>query len=88
MAKLMVVAVRDSAVQAFNRPFFVPALGMAIRSFTDEVNRKGDDNPMSRHPDDFELWYLGMFDEEAGSFGIPEGDGMRLLCRAKDLVQA
>ena len=38
--KYAVCAVKDRAVDAFNRPIYVPTIGVAIRSFTDEVNRK------------------------------------------------
>lgn len=68
MAKLIAVAVRDRQVDAFNRPFFVPSVGIAIRSFTDEVNREAPDNPMNRHAADFELFRIGTYDEESGSF--------------------
>ena len=66
MAVLFACAVRDEALQAFNRPFFVNALGFAVRSFEDEVNRKGEDNAMSKHPKDFSLWHVGSYDEDTG----------------------
>lgn len=68
MSKLLCVAVFDSAVQAYNRPFFVPARGLAVRSFTDEVNRKAPDNVMNAHPGDFDLVLLGTWDEGEGEF--------------------
>ena len=84
MTVLYVVAVRDSAVRAFNRPVFVPTIGVAVRSFADEVNRKSEDNQMFRHPDDFELWSLALFDDETGEFQAAE---QRCVARAKDVVQ-
>lgn len=66
MAILSAVAVRDEALQAFNRPFFVNTLGMAIRSFEDECNRDAPDNPMVKHPKDFSLWHVGSYDEDTG----------------------
>lgn len=66
MAKLYAVAIRDSAAGAFNRPFFVPTVGFAIRSFRDECNRQAPDNPMYNHPADFELYQLGYYQEETG----------------------
>lgn len=83
--KMCVVAVRDSAVGAFNRPFYAPAIGVAVRSFSDEVNRKAADNIMSAHPEDFELWHLSDFEEESGRF---ESVDMRVLARGKDVVQS
>jgi len=75
MAKLVVLAVLDSAVSAFNRPFFVPARGAGIRAFMDEVGRKNPDNAMFNHPSDFALYELGLWDEESGMFeskSVPE----------------
>lgn len=71
---LKIVAIRDRAADAFMRPFFVPAVGMAIRSFQDEINRSDPDNSMNRHPDDYDLYLLGEYDEETGLFktGSPE----------------
>jgi len=63
-----IVSVKDRAVDAFGRPFFTPAIGAAIRSFTDEVNRNGSDNPMYQHADDYDLYHLGTFDDSTGEF--------------------
>lgn len=79
-----VVAVFDSAVGAFNRPFYAPALGAAIRSFNDEVNRKAQDNEMSKHPDDFWLSHLADFDDEKGQFINVD---VRVVARGKDVKQ-
>lgn len=84
--KRYVCAVFDSAVQAFGQPFFVPALGAAIRSFTDEVNRKASDNALANHPDDYTLHALGTFEDETGTFEADD-NSRRALCRGKDVVQ-
>lgn len=60
--------VRDIAVGAYGRPMFMQSKGQALRSFSDEVNRVADDNQMNKHPEDFALFYLGLFDEETGVF--------------------
>ena len=85
MTVLFVVAVRDSAVQAFNRPFCVPTLAVATRSFADEVNRQADDNQTFKHAGDFELWSLGVFDDETGEF---QSADKRCILRAKDVIQS
>lgn len=64
--QLFVVAVFDRAAQAFSRPFFCPSLGLAIRSFSDEVNRDSADNPMFKHADDYDLFHIGGFDDSTG----------------------
>lgn len=64
--KLVICAVHDSAAQAYNRPIFVPARGLAVRSFSDEVLRDSPDNPMFHHPSDYSLFELGSFDDSIG----------------------
>lgn len=77
-----VVAVFDRAAMIYGRPFFVVAPGQAVRSFTEEVNRRdADRSEFAKHPADFELWSLARYDDATGSFeGEPE-----LLVRAKDV---
>lgn len=79
---LHVCSIRDRAVDSFGSPICVPALGQAVRSFTDEVNRKSDDNQLNRHPDDFDLYVLGTFNSDTGLFdcGVP-----RMICVGKDI---
>lgn len=62
--KLAMLAVRDRQLDAFMRPFCVQTIGQGIRSFGDEVQRQ--DQPMYQHPEDYELYHLGDFDEETG----------------------
>lgn len=79
---LVAVAVRDLAVDAYMRPFFVPKAPMAVRSFIDEVRRK--DGDMSRHVSDYALYEVGSFDEETGIFLTV--NPARLLVRAVDVT--
>jgi hypothetical protein len=81
---LYIVAVKDRAADVFNRPFFVPHRNVAVRDFTDEVNRASADNALNKHPDDFDLYLLGQFDDSNGAF-IREGSPT-VLVRAKDVV--
>lgn len=72
---MFVVAIYDVGVGAFNRPWFVRSQGEALRTFTDEVRRVGSDaqpSPMNAHPEDYQLFYLGMFDDEHGKFQVPD----------------
>lgn len=82
MSRLVILAVRDTAVRSFMRPWYAPTLEAGLRSFYDEVRRGGDDNTLAKHPEDFELWKLGEFDEEAGEFAFL--DDKRMVARAKD----
>jgi hypothetical protein len=79
-----VVSVRDRAAEVFNRPFFVPHRGVAVRDFTDEVNRSAPDNALNKHADDFDLYLLGTFDDGAASFQLE--DPPVVLVRGKDVL--
>lgn len=70
--KLIICSVKDRAADAFGRPMFVPSTGVAIRSFTDEVNRADKDNQLFNHPDDFDLYDHGIFDDQTGKFELHE----------------
>lgn len=62
------VVVRDRAADVYNTPAFVPSLGIANRSFADEINRVDPNNQLNKHPEDFDLFYLGEFDDNTGEF--------------------
>lgn len=69
---LNICTVKDRAADAFGRPMFVPSTGVAIRSFSDEINRNNADNQLYNHPDDFDLYELGQFDDNTGIFTLHE----------------
>jgi len=79
----VIVTVKDRAAEAFGRPMYVQSLGVAIRGFTDEVNREDKDNQMFQHPDDFDLYELGVFDDSSGKYELRENPNM--LVRGKDV---
>lgn len=81
----IIVSVKDSAAQAFGRPIFVPSTAVAVRSFRDEINRKDSTEDMAKHPEDFELYELGSFDDSNGVIVVIEP---RLVARAKDLHES
>lgn len=84
MAILKVCCVRDAKVDAFTRPVFVPHVGYAVRSFGDEVARKQDaTNGLAMHPEDYELFLVGEFDE---SNGVITPCAAQSLCRGLDFV--
>jgi hypothetical protein len=81
--KLVLCTVKDRAADAFGRPMFVPSVGVAIRSFSDEVNRDDPENQLNRHPDDFDLYELGEFDDNTGLFDLH--DQPKLLSLGKQV---
>lgn len=62
--KILAFAVFDEKAGAFEKPFFVQAVGVANRMFGDAVNN--DDTPMSKHPSDYKLYEIGHFELESG----------------------
>lgn len=73
--RLHVFAVYDLGAAAFGKPVYVRADGEAVRMFTDEINRAEDGNVMFAHPDHFQLFKLGVFDDGSGLFeGLPQPD--------------
>lgn len=55
-------AIYDEKAEAFKTPFFMPAVGMAVRAF--ENLRKEPTSEVSRNPDDYTLWYVSAFDDQ------------------------
>lgn len=68
-----VMAVRDVAISAFMQPFFVAHVGMAKRSFEDAVRGVSEQKTdIARHPDDFDLYLLGTYDDAFATFDMLE----------------
>lgn len=82
---LQVCVVRDRAANVYGTPFFAPSVGVAIRSFSDEVNRAAPDNNMNRHSEDFDLFHLGTFEDNGATFTC---EAPRQLAVGKDVLQA
>lgn len=78
-----VCVIRDRALDAYGVPVFVQSKGMAIRSFSDEVNRVDQNNSLNKHPEDYELFYLGEYDDETATF---EQERPQQLAVGKDCV--
>lgn len=80
--KYVVVVVRDSAAVVYGVPMFVGSIGAAIRSFSDEVQNPREGNMLNKHPEDFELYHLGDYDDAVAEF-MTEGPP-KLLIRGQD----
>ena len=74
----IICAVRDIKSALYGRPFFVQSVGVAIRSFTDEVNRVDHDNMLHNHPTDFTLYQIGTYDDNDAS--IVSSLPIQLIC--------
>jgi hypothetical protein len=65
-----VLAIRDRAIDAYGQPFYSASVGGAVRSFSDEINNTREGNQLNQHPEDFDLFLLGEFDDNTGEFDI------------------
>lgn len=57
-------SVYDRKTLAYGLPYFAPTDGAAVRTLSDAVN-SGDSN-LSRHPQDFVLYFIGEFNDAKG----------------------
>ena len=67
--KSKMVCIRDIKIGAYGQPVTVPSIGAAIRSFED-AQKPGADSDVSKHPEDFELYHLGDYDDEKGEIVV------------------
>lgn len=66
--KLHVIATRDIKTDAFGNLVTTPHVGSAIRAFADSCQGKiqNGDPTLAMHPEDFELYQLGWYDDTTG----------------------
>ena len=62
--KKIYYAVYDKQAELYSPPFLEVKDGTAIRAIQDAIASK--DHPFAKHPEDFSLHQLGVFDDETG----------------------
>lgn len=62
--KLEIFAVKDTATNVFDKPFFLLTKAAAVRAFADEANNK--DSQLHLHPHDYILYHIGTLDQDSG----------------------
>lgn len=72
MAKYVMCTVLDLTAQQYGRPFFAVSDGSAIRGFSDEINHEDAQSILYKHPDDFQLFKIGSFDDSTGKVELSE----------------
>ena len=65
-------SVRDAKTEIFSNPFYAKTHGEAERNFSMAVNDNNPNNMLSKFPEDYQLWYIGEFDDHTGKMTIPE----------------
>lgn len=59
-------SIRDAKADSFALPFYVKLEGEALRHFQGLVN--DDRTTISKFPEDFDLYFVGEFDQNTGKF--------------------
>lgn len=84
--KRLLFAVRDRVALVYMAPFLEVTEAAALRAFSDAA--ADQQTQLSKHPEDFDLYHLGSFDDSDGAFEILErpvqiSPGRRALNRKK-----
>lgn len=56
--------VHDAKAQAYLRPFYIPTIGMAVRTFEETCNETGHE--FNKWPQDYSLYHCGEWDDQSG----------------------
>ena len=65
---LRIFSVRDAKADAFLQPMFMQSRGVALRAFSDSC--MDSSHMFNRHPEDYCLYELGIWDDGKGSFEL------------------
>lgn len=76
----IICTIKDNAIEAFGPTFEVRAQGEALRMFKDEC--ENPESRINRHPEDFELFKVAMFDDQTGEM---QGMKPERIARAIDI---
>lgn len=82
--KVVVLVVRDSASGSFGLPQFAAAKGVFNRDLADIVNGPDRKHAFAAHPEDFEVFELGYYDDVSATFELHNKP--QPFVRLKDLV--
>lgn len=78
-----IFAIKDRAVDGFGDLFVQPSTQHAIRFFADLVNDTNPTSMIAKHPDDFDLYSVGTYDESNALINV---SAVSLVSRGKDLI--
>lgn len=68
MQILKVFSIRDAKSEIFMTPFFQKTHGEAERTFKEAV--KNENSLISKYPEDYDLYFLGEYDDQSGKMEI------------------
>lgn len=61
--KTQILVIRDIKLDCFGQPQACASIGVGARAFSDAINNPERNTDMSKHPEDFELWHIGEYDD-------------------------
>jgi len=64
--KTVVCSIRDIKAETYAQPWFVVSEAVAVRSFTDLVNNQERGGTMFTHPEDYQLFAIGEYNDNTG----------------------
>lgn len=67
-----IIAIRDIVADTYTQPSTTASIGGAIREFQDACKDKS--HYIGKHPEHYELWVIGTFDDHAGEIGVYAGE--------------
>lgn len=77
-------SVRDIATGTYANPFAQQSHAAAIRSFKQLANDKQSQNMVAQFPSDYELYYVGRFDQDTGR--LEEEQAPEKIANGQDMV--
>lgn len=85
--KYILCVIHDRSIDAYINLHCVRAEGQAIRQFMDAINDKETNSAIYKHPDDYDLYTVGTYDDNDGTLS-PEpkkkiGDGKQLAIQGE-----
>lgn len=91
--KLQIVCLRDIKTEAHTTPQFVPHIESWRRALSDAINKPDQQTAQLdfvKHPEDFEAYHLGEWDDNTASFDTGENDESehfkKRICLLSELV--
>lgn len=81
-----IFTVKDRALDIYNLPFTMNTAAQAVRSFTDEINGDKTRSQVAQHPDDYDLYIIGEYDEQTAA--VLPLQPIEMIVRGKDLIRA
>ncbi len=85
--KLVIYSIFDTATGLYSRPYFSQADAEAMRAFADII--QDAEHPCGKHPEDYSLVRIGMFDDTRGDIHNEENEtlvtGLEAVAKSRNV---